>query len=259
VPVETRITQIAATIDRIRARPQAAESRFILVNLPAYTLFAVDKGQTQLIMRVIIGNRKNHTPLFDNAVTDVIFNPQWHVPERIARKELTPKLREDPAYFVKAGFVVTQDGEPIDPLHARPDDDKFTFRQLAGGENALGKIKFNIPDSDNIYLHSTATPRLFAKDDRALSHGCIRVEDPRALAYFMFDGKADWDKKRIDKTYDGDAERWVKVEATPVHLVYWTAFVDAAGAAYFYPDVYGKDTATTADNDQKRPVTLAAQ
>lgn len=262
VPIEGRINQITATIERIRVRAQPPESRFILVNLPAYMLFAVDRGQTKLIMRTIIGNRKNHTPLFDNAVTDVIFNPQWHVPERIAKKEMIPKLREDPAYFVKAGFVVTEDGQPIDPSHLAPgslppEKNDFTFRQLAGDENALGKVKFNIPDSDDIYLHSTATPRLFAKDDRALSHGCIRVENPRELAYFIFGGKADWDQKRIDKAYDGDKERWVRVGATPVHLVYWTAFVDVNGSAYFYSDIYGKDNAAIADRGSA--VTLAAQ
>jgi murein L,D-transpeptidase YcbB/YkuD len=265
VPVERRILQITATIARIREHELPVEPRFILVNLPAYSLYAVDHGQTQLFMRVIIGNRKNHTPLFDNEVTNVIFNPQWHVPVRIAKKELIPKLQQDPEYFVKAGFEVTQDGQPVDPAHLTPGtlppgSGIFTFRQRAGDENALGKIKFNIPDSDDIYLHSTPTPRLFAKDDRALSHGCIRVENPRDLAYFVFGGMADWDKERIDDAYDSSRERWVKVESTPVHLVYWTAFVDAAGTTYFYSDVYGKDDSGISAKGPEVPrVTLAAQ
>jgi murein L,D-transpeptidase YcbB/YkuD len=260
VPVETRITQITATIARIRIRAQTPEARLILVNLPAYTLYAIRDGHTALAMRVIIGNRKNPTPLFDNDVTDVIFNPQWHVPERIAKNELIPKLHQDPRYFINAGFVVTQGGQPVDPLHVDPAaGDDFGFRQMAGSGNALGKVKFNIPDEDNIYLHSTASPRLFAKEDRALSHGCVRVERPRELTHFVFDGAEGWGAKRIDSAYDSDKERWVKVQATPVHLVYWTAFVDAAGMAYFFDDVYGLDRTLSAKRREERPITLAAQ
>lgn len=256
VPVEKRITQILATLERMHTRPQPMEDKFVLVNLPAYTLFAIEKGTTKLSMRVIIGNRKNHTPMFDNIITDVVFNPQWHVPERIARNELVPKLHRQPAYFINAGFVVTRDGEPVDPMQVSPTDEGFSFRQLAGRSNALGKIKFNIPDSDDIYLHSTASPGLFAKEDRALSHGCIRLEKPRELAHFVMEN-ADWNAKRIDSAYDTSRERDVKVESTPVHLVYWDAFVDTAGVAHFYNDVYGKDNAVTAQLHSERQIALA--
>jgi murein L,D-transpeptidase YcbB/YkuD len=212
-------------------------------------------------MRVIIGNRKNHTPLFDSNVTHVIFNPQWHVPEKIAKNELIPKLLKDPNYFINAGFVVTKDGEVVDPLHMTADEGgDFSFRQLAGDDNALGKVKFDLPDTDNIYLHSTPSPRLFAKDDRALSHGCIRVQSPRELTHFVLRNEAKWDANRIDKTYDNDKEHSVKVdESIPVHLVYWTAFVDASGIVHFYNDVYAKDPAEMGKSAAAKTLTLAAK
>lgn len=258
VSIEGRIRQIEETISRIRSRAQPGEAKFILVNLPAFTLYGIKNGKPEITMRVIIGSPKNPTPLFDNEITDVIFNPQWHVPPRIATREMAPKLLKDPAYFVRAGFVVTQDGQPVDPLHFTPDGGKLGFRQRAGNENALGKIKFNLPDSDDIYLHSTSTPKLFAKDERALSHGCVRVEHPQDLAYFTFEDKADWGVKRIDAAYESSRERWVKVNALPVHLVYWTALVDGAGTAHFYKDVYGiDDDGQEADaTDESKPAAI---
>jgi murein L,D-transpeptidase YcbB/YkuD len=258
VPVEKRISQIMATQERMRERATSYEPKFILVNLPAYRLYGFEGGKPALTMRVIIGNRQNHTPLFDNEVTDVVFNPPWSVPQRIARNELIPKMRKNPAYFMNAGFVITQDGQPVDPVAmANSEDTNFSFRQLPGADNALGKIKFNIPDADNIYLHSTSTPRLFAKDDRALSHGCVRLEKPRELAYFVMGQEDHWDKSRIDKAYDSDSLRYVKVSHVPVHLVYWTAFVDSAGTPYFYNDVYQKDNAVSVR--LQNGITLASQ
>jgi murein L,D-transpeptidase YcbB/YkuD len=219
----------------------------------------VENGKVSLMMRVIIGNRQNHTPLFDNVVTDVIFNPPWSVPARIARNEMIPKLRDNPEYFINAGFVVTQDGVQVDPTEVDPDSGDFSFRQRPGTGNALGKIKFNIPDSDDIYLHSTSSPKLFAQEDRALSHGCIRLEKPRDLAHFVLGSEAGWTNEKIDVAYDSNSEKRVHVQDVPVHLVYWTAMVDENGVAHFYGDVYRKNNAVTAQNDDKQTIVLAAQ
>ncbi len=259
VSVEQRITQIMATLGRMRESPLPQEPKFILVNLPAYSLYGVEQGKATVSMRVIIGNRDNHTPLFDNAVTDVVFNPPWSVPARIARNELVPKLRENPSYFIQAGFTVTQDGVAIDPMAADPDSGDFSFRQRPGHGNALGKIKFNIPNDDNIYLHSTSSPQLFAKEDRALSHGCIRLEKPRDLAYFVLGSEPEWDKEQIDAAYDSNSQRHVEVDEIPVHLVYWTAFVDEHGTPHFYNDVYDKDATTTARLDTLDIMVMASK
>jgi len=239
VSLTQRIAQIDATLARLKLALWGGE-KYIIVNIPAYQLLIINQGKKLLDMKVIVGQEKHQTPLFDNAITAVAFNPAWHVPKSIVDKELIPKLLEDPQYFVTAGFVITQDGNVIDPLgFDRSNLKHLVFRQDAGEKNALGKIKFNIPDSDAIYLHSTPSPRLFAKAFRALSHGCIRLEKPMELAYFLMEPQ--WDKQRIDETYEQDSFKQVKITPVPVHLVYWTAFVDEAGIVHFYEDVYGKD------------------
>jgi murein L,D-transpeptidase YcbB/YkuD len=259
IPVEKRLSQIMATLVRLESHPITPETKFILVNLPAYTLYGIENDKENITMRVIVGNRANHTPLFDNQVTDVVFNPPWSVPNRIARNELIPKLRENPGYFIRAGFTITQDGETIDPMNVRADSDDFSFRQRPGTGNALGKIKFNIPNADNIYLHSTASPQLFAKEDRALSHGCIRLEKPRDLAYFVFGGNKGWDSFKVDHSYDSRTQRSVKVEQVPVHLVYWTAFVDTDGTPHFYNDVYNKDAGIMAAQLKHKDAVMMAE
>jgi murein L,D-transpeptidase YcbB/YkuD len=261
IPVEKRISQIMNTLNRMHDETASYGPKYILVNLPAFTLYAVNNQQVATSMRVIVGSRQNHTPLFDNAINAVIFNPPWNVPARIARNEMIPKLRKNPSYFINAGFVVTQDGQEVDPMTVDTSSGGFSFRQRSGNGNALGKIKFNIPDNDDIYLHSTSSPKLFTQEDRALSHGCVRLEKPRELAYFVLGGETGWDTDRIDSNYDSNTQRSVKVSTVPVHLVYWTAMVDSNGAAHFYHDVYNKDknNAVTAERDDNQEMVVAAK
>ena len=241
ISAEKRIMQIDATIARLENSAELTDNKFILVNLPAYRLYGINQGKTTLDMRVIIGSIKNHTPVFDNHITDVVFNPAWHVPARIVRNEMIPKLIDNPEYFIKAGFTITQDGVAVDPENVDMEKGNLSFKQNSGAGNALGKIKFNMPDSDDIYLHSTANPNLFSKEYRALSHGCIRLEKPRDLAYFVMQNEASWSKEKIDELYDKKSLKQIEVTEVPVHLVYWTAFADENGTAYFYDDVYKKD------------------
>jgi len=246
VPVNKRITQILLTLQKLHTYPTTSEEKFILVNLPAYRLYGIEEGKEKLTMRVIIGNVDHKTPTFDNAINNVVFNPPWNVPSKIARNEMVPKLKKNPNYFIKSGFVVTQNGVEIDPMDADFDSGGFSFRQRAGSSNALGKIKFNMPDSDSIYLHSTSSPKLFEKEERAMSHGCVRLEKPRELAHFVIASVEGWQENRIDKAYDSSKEGHVKINQFPVHLVYWTAFVDSKGNPNFYEDVYKQDNLSEA-------------
>ena len=225
------------------------------MNVPAFTLTGYENGQKALNMRVIVGKPNTRTPIFSNVITDVVFNPSWGAPQSIVRKELLPKLRNNPSYFVNAGFTVYHNGVPVDPHSIDPDaGGSFNFRQRPGSHNALGKIKFNLPDNDDIYLHSTAKPELFKGEMRALSHGCIRLEDPRAMAQFVLGGEEGWDGEKIDKTYDSSTSRSVEVSPVAVHLVYWTAWVGDDGKVHFFDDVYKRDnevsTALAPQNDE---------
>ena len=238
ISAEQRLEQVMHTLRNLQGVKEEFEDKFILVNLPAYQLYAVDSGKPTLNMRVIIGNKEHPTPVFDSVVTDVLFNPSWHVPKSIVENELIPKLAQDPDYFERSNFVITDDdGNQLDAQTVSVDQ-PLHFRQRSGDKNALGKIKFNLKNSDAIYLHFTASPKLFEKEYRALSHGCVRVENPRALAYFVMEDNKDWTMDKINQSYDSKREHSVKVAELPVHVVYWKVFVDENNEAYFYDDVY---------------------
>jgi len=248
VPVSARIEQIALTMERMRWMPESLGSRYVLVNVPGYTLNAVSGGKS-LAMNVIVGKPTNKTPMFSKEITDVVLNPTWSVPLKIAVNEMLPKLRNDPDYLRRSGFKVLQhtsggtqevDAASIDWNAVGGRGFNYAFRQNAGDGNALGKVKFNIPNSDSIYLHDTAQRGLFVKADRSLSHGCIRLGDPQALTRFVLEDDG-WETAKIDAAYEASTSRTVKVTPMPVHLVYWTSWVDGEGRAHFRKDIYGMD------------------
>lgn len=245
VPVEFRLAQMQATLERMHEMPNLGE-RYVLVNIPGFYLKAVDKNTTTINSRIIVGAPKNATPLFHREITDVSFNPAWHVPERIARNEFMGKLRDNPNYFVKGNYSITDNnGDAINVAEIDWENQPkshYKFVQRAGNGNALGKVKFNLPDTDSIYLHSTGSPKLFNKSERALSHGCIRVEMARELAYFVMSGMTGWDEERITKLYDSNKSRILPVEPVQVYLAYWTSWVDeTTKQPHFNADIYGRD------------------
>ena len=250
VPVEFRIAQMQATLERMREMPNLGE-RYVLVNIPGFYLKAIDNNTTTIKSRIIVGAPKNATPLFQRPITDVSFNPAWHVPEGIARNEFMGKLRNNPEYFVRGNYVIKdRDGETVNASEIDWENaqSNYKFVQLAGSGNALGKVKFNLPDTNNIYLHSTGSPKLFNKAERALSHGCIRVEMARELAYFVMSGLTDWDEERIAKLYDSSKSKIMPVTPVQVYLAYWTSWVDeTTKQPHFNADIYGRDKKRVAE------------
>lgn len=226
----------------------------ILVNLPGYTLYGLNNGKKVEEMRVIVGSTRHRTPLFSNQIEYVEFNPTWIVPQSIATKEMLGKIKNDPSYVSRAGFKLTQNGQHVDATSVNWDEydrGNFPFRltQRSGSGNALGKVKFMIPNNSSIYLHDTAQRHLFEKDYRALSHGCIRVQDPQQLARYVMGYGSNMSGDEVDATYNDRSQHRVTLEKPiTVHAVYWTAWVDdSSKQPYFYDDVYRKQTAQIAD------------
>lgn len=251
-PVEKRIRQIEATLARLQEFTPDMSTRTIVVNLPEFMLRGYNGGQQVLEMKVIDGSPKNPTPLFTKQMTYVSFNPHWGVPIRIAAEEMLPKILENPEFFNEQNFEVfelTADGgrHAVDPstvdwTQHNKDHFPYLLRQRPGKDNALGKIKFGLKDSNDIYMHDTSNPKLFAKDIRALSHGCMRLEKPYEMAQFVFEGKENFDKERLDSFYNGDESRIFTIPPVTVHTVYWTAWVDEkTGLAHFRKDIYNLD------------------
>jgi len=254
VPVGKRIEQMAMTMERMRWMPHSLGDRYVLVNIPAYKLRAVANGQ-QLAMNVIVGKTTTPTPMFSKNITNIVFNPSWGVPQKIAVKEMLPKMQHNPNYLTNAGYTLTENGQEIDPNTVDwnavgKNNFAYSISQKPGDGNALGKVKFLIPDSDDIYLHDTSNHGLFAKAERDLSHGCVRLSDPEALTKFVLTSEG-WSEKKFESHYDSDESRTVAIKPLPVYFVYWTSWVDGKGAPHFERDIYGKDDSLMAALNMK--------
>lgn len=251
IPPAARVRQIALTMERLRWTPLTEGSRMIVVNVPEFVLRAYEirdgKLDIRMEMKVIVGKALDtRTPLFEEDMRYIEFSPYWNVPPSIARKEIVPKLRQDPGYFSRQGFEFVSGNRAITTL-SEPNlqavlDGQMRIRQRPGPQNALGDVKFVLPNNQNIYLHHTPTPQLFQRTRRDLSHGCIRVEDPVALARFVLQDLPDWNEQRIRAAMSKGAANTVSLPTpVPVVLAYGTAIARADGRVYFLPDIYGQD------------------
>jgi murein L,D-transpeptidase YcbB/YkuD len=246
VPPSERVSQIELNIERLKQLPSSP--RFLLINVPEFVLRAYDQSEVKARMKIIVGNAPHtRTPLFAEDLRYIEFSPYWNVPPSIARKETIPKLRNDPQYFEEQGFeFYTGNGNVITTL---TDENleavlqgQMRIRQRPGAKNALGGIKFVFPNNDNIYMHHTPATQLFKKARRDFSHGCIRVEEPLALARFVLNDEPGWDEERILAAMAKGRSATLRLrEPLPVVIAYFTAVADADGRVLFLPDLYGLD------------------
>ena len=230
VPAPYRAGQIAANLERFRWLPRSLGTRYILVNVPAFRLEAYDGGKKALEMKVIVGSEfeERATPVFSDSMEYVIFRPYWLVPDGIADREIFPKVKNDPSYLATKHYELYQQ------------DGKTRVRQQPGSDNSLGLIKFMFPNDFAIYLHDTPQGDLFAKDVRAFSHGCIRVEKPEDLANFVLG----WPVARVRQAMQrGEDDHRVSLpRKIPVYIAYFTAYF-RDGNPYFGNDLYKRDDA----------------
>ncbi|QKX16205.1 murein L,D-transpeptidase [Microbulbifer sp. YPW1] len=238
---------IEANIRRREKLPANLGDRFIQVNVPGYRLNYVEHDRIKLSMNVVVGKKIHQTPEINTRVARVVFNPTWTVPRSILVNEILPKARANPHGMENMGYrVVNGSGEYL-PLSSqnlkRAAAGGFLMRQKGGEQNILGRIKFEIPNSDDIYLHDTRAKSLFGLTDRDYSHGCVRLAKPRQLAEVLLrDEPGDWSRYRIEQLTTGDETTEVRMSKNvKVYLTYWTAWVDGEGRMHFRPDIYGKD------------------
>jgi murein L,D-transpeptidase YcbB/YkuD len=236
-----RVRQIELTLERLRWLPDFAPGPLIAVDLPAYRLWAFPAAPDEpaLEMRVVIGTAlKTPTPLFVGQLRYLEFNPYWNVPRSIALKEIIPRLSGNPEYLAQNDMELVPAGSTLEGLRAG----RARVRQRPGPGNALGMVKFAMPNPMDIYLHSTPLRELFKRTRRDLSHGCIRVEQPLALVRFVLADQPQWDEQRIKAAMAPGRNRRVALGAPiPVVIFYATAMQDDDGTARFAPDVYQRD------------------
>ena len=244
VPIDARIRQIELNLERWRWLPRDLGERYVLVNIPAYRLEVWEQGRTALTMKVVVGKKDSPTPIFDDRMTYLVFSPYWNVPPDIARDETLPSLMKDASFLQRSNMeVVDESGKVVDPSDVDLGDvERYRFRQRPGGDNSLGLVKFMFPNQFNVYLHDTPADSLFERTGRSLSHGCVRVEQPEALAAYVLRDQPEWTPERIQEAMHSGEERTVKLTSpVPVYLGYWTAAVTPEGLVQFTNDVYGID------------------
>ena len=250
-PLSFRVRQLQLTLERWRWLPHSFQQPPVVVNIPEFLLRAYDKdGNPMLIMPVVVGKAmRTETPVMEQGMKYLVFWPYWNVPPSILRNEIVPKIAKDPEYLTKnnyevatySGQVVT-DGVVSEDVLAQLRAGKLMVRQKPGPKNALGLIKFIFPNSNNVYLHSTPSQSLFAKSRRDFSHGCIRVENPAALAEWVLRNNPGWTRERIDAAFKAQKEQQVNLtNPIPVLIVYGTAVVPESDTAEFFQDIYGFD------------------
>ncbi|MBD3792364.1 MAG: L,D-transpeptidase family protein [Campylobacterales bacterium] len=247
--LQERIDILRLNLDRIKWLIPRCTTRHIVINIPAFMLAIEHSGAVERQMKVVIGKRKNPTPVFSDVVETVVLNPNWNVPKSIIQKEMIPKLLRNPGAMRKEGIHIYSGwgrdarriggGEVNWANYRYTKNLPFRFVQPPGDDNALGKVKFLFPNPFTVYMHDTPAKSLFDRSSRAFSHGCIRLEQPMEMLRFFAQNDPNVDYEKALKRLEGSRNEHLKLEQqVPVDIVYLTAFVDYNGTLQFRPDIY---------------------
>lgn len=242
VPVKNRILQLLINMERMRWLPAQPGKKLVVANIPEFKLHVFEDGNEIFAIDIVVGREANKTVIFSDELKYVVFSPYWNVPRSIVRNEIVPALRNNPNYLRRNNMeqTGTSNGLPV-------------IRQRPGGNNALGRVKFIFPNTYNIYFHDTPAKSLFQKQQRAFSHGCIRLANPQKFAEYLLKDKPEWTGEKIRNAMYADREKWVPLDETvPVFITYFTAWVDHEGKLNFRDDIYRRDK-EMADRIFERP------
>jgi murein L,D-transpeptidase YcbB/YkuD len=250
MPVE-RLRQIDATLERWRWLPESLGETYVLVNIAGFELQMVENGEEVLRKRVIVGQPFRQTPVFSDRIRYLVFNPTWTVPRTVMIQDQLPQIVRDPDYLSRLNISVyrgwgadRQKADPLDVDWSSLNRNNFPYQlvQEPGPQNALGQVKFMFPNQYDVYLHDTPGRGLFTRSERSFSSGCIRVEQPFDLAERLLAAAPDWSREKIDGLVSGaEPQTVVLPEPVPVHIQYWTSWVDKEGRLQFRNDIYNRD------------------
>ena len=262
IPAKQKLDKLKLNFYRITNFAGASDEQYVYVNIPEYSLRFVKAGDVKLKNNVIVGKPSWETPAFSDEIEKFVVNPEWRIPTSIATKEIAPKVAEDPDYLVKNNIEIRKnsylDSQTVNPNNIDWDSikpyqfDHFLVKR-AGEENPLGEVKYLFPNAEAIYVHDTPAKQRFNQSNRALSHGCIRIEQPFSLAreIIKHEGEAQT-LSHIDSARDQNSTQTFHLdEPLPIHLVYWTAWVDENKLVNFRDDIYQRDKKALLKNDEQ--------
>jgi len=230
ITVTERIKQMLINLERMKWMPELS-SNYLFANIPEYRLHVMENGEEVLAMNIVVGKAANRTVIFSDQLKYVVFSPYWNIPRSIVRNEIYPAMQRSSSYLRRNNMEITgySNGLPI-------------VRQKPGNSNALGYVKFIFPNSYNIYFHDTPSRGLFNRQQRAFSHGCIRLQQPFDLAIYLLRNQPEWTNEKIKAAMNSSKEKWVTLGKTvPVFITYFTTWVDEDGLLHFADDIYGHD------------------
>ena len=258
VSAEARLAQLKLNRGRLlELMGQRVEDRYVLVNVPAFQLEAVERHEVALRHRVIVGRTERQTPTLKATIRALNFFPYWRVPESVATLDLIPRLRKEPEYLVNEKIRVFNgyNGPELDPMQVdwnTADGAKLKFKQDPGQQNALGLVRIDMANEHGVYMHDTPLKKLFEQRGRAFSAGCVRVQGVFELVEWIARGEAGWEQPgRVDEVIaSGQALDLNLTRPIPVYFTYITAWAEPNGRVEFRPDLYGRDGARDLAGDR---------
>ena len=249
-----KISQIRLNIERMRWLPRDFGEKYLLINIPEYNLKIIEKNEIKLNMPVIVGDVKYPTPIFSDKMSYIVLNPTWNIPSSIIKKEVIPKLMEDPNYLntkeITAFNNWRDESEPVNNkdlidsiILENPEAlEGLRLTQAPGTQNPLGKMKFMFPNKHSVYLHDTPNKYLFANSRRAYSHGCIRLSKPNELLNILSEDNQNIDQNKVTEILKDNKEKSIGLnQKLPIHIIYLTSWVDENGTLQFREDIYNYD------------------
>jgi murein L,D-transpeptidase YcbB/YkuD len=246
VPADVRLGQLETNLVRLRTMSGDLGPRYVMVNIPAAQIEAVENDRVALRHTAIVGKIDRQTPILNSAINEIIVNPYWNAPESIVRKDIIPLMRKNPQYLAENAIrILGPDGNEIDPATIdwnTEDAAKFRFRQDPGKINAMASVKINFPNPHATYMHDTPSQGLFNKLMRFDSSGCVRVQNVRDLVTWLLRDTPGWDRQTFEQTIKSGVNTPVQLAVpVPVYFTYISAWSTGDGVAHFRDDIYGRD------------------
>ncbi|CAN7699135.1 L,D-transpeptidase family protein [Mesorhizobium sp. LjNodule214] len=246
VSAQIRLGQLQTNLQRLREKAGTLGSRYVLVDIPAAQIEAVENDRVVLRHTAVVGKIDRQTPIVNSKINEIIVNPYWNAPVSIVRKDIIPLMRKDPNYLKDSHIrLFAPDGSEVDPMTvdwSTDDAEKYRFRQDPGAGNAMASVKINFPSPDGVYMHDTPQQSLFGKLMRFDSSGCVRVQNVRDLVTWILRDTPGWDRQHFEGTIKTGENTPVQVvNPVPVHFLYLSAWSTGPGVVQFRDDIYGLD------------------